>query len=55
MVGPPLPAPALSRWHGVEFFALELSPAGRTPVPMRSLPEIAGSGELERALADATA
>jgi len=55
VVGPPLPAPVLSRWHGVEFFAPELSPAGRTPVPMRSLPEIAESGKLERAIADATA
>jgi phosphinothricin acetyltransferase len=43
------------RWHGVEFFALALSPADRTPLPIRSLPEIAGSGEVERVLADATA
>jgi phosphinothricin acetyltransferase len=43
------------RWHRVEFFALELSPADRTPLPIRSLPEIAGSGELERVLANATA
>jgi L-amino acid N-acyltransferase YncA len=42
------------RWHGVEFFALELSPADRTPDPIRSLSEIAGSGELERILAGAT-
>jgi L-amino acid N-acyltransferase YncA len=43
------------RWHGVEFFALELSPGDRPPVPVRPLPELAGTDELERALAAATA
>ena len=43
------------RWHGVEFFGLELSPPGPAPRPIRSLPEIAGSEELGRALAEATA
>ena len=42
-------------WHGVEFFALELSPPDPTPAPIRPLPELAGSGELERVLADAAA
>lgn len=41
------------RWHGVEFFALELSPAEQAPVPIRSLDEIEGSGGLVRVLADA--
>jgi phosphinothricin acetyltransferase len=42
-------------WHGVEFFGLELSPPEPAPVPIRPLPEVAGSDELRRALAGATA
>jgi L-amino acid N-acyltransferase YncA len=42
-------------WHGVEFLGLELSPPEPPPEPIRPLPELAGSEELERALADATA
>ncbi len=41
-------------WHGVEFFALRLSPREAAPGPIRPLPELAGSGELGRALSDAT-
>jgi phosphinothricin acetyltransferase len=41
------------RWHGVEFFGLALSPREPAPVPIRPLPEIMGSGELARALAEA--
>jgi len=43
------------RWHGVEFFGLELSPPEPAPEPIRPLQEVAGSEELQRALADATA
>ena len=42
-------------WHGVEFFRLELSPPEPAPLPVRPLPELAGSDELRRVLADATA
>lgn len=41
------------RWHGVEFFGLELSPRAVPPVPIRPLSEIAGSVEVALALADA--
>ena len=37
-------------WHGVEFFTLELSSAEPWPAPIRPLPEIAGTGEVARAL-----
>ncbi len=43
-----------NRWHGVEFFGLELSPRAITPVPIRPLPAIAGSEEVARALANVT-
>jgi L-amino acid N-acyltransferase YncA len=42
-------------WHGVEFLGLELSPPLPATAPIRPLPELAGSEELERALADAAA
>jgi phosphinothricin acetyltransferase len=40
------------RWHGVEFFALELFPAadGRGPAPIRPLPDLVGTPELARAI-----
>lgn len=41
------------RWHGVEFFGLELSPRAPAPVPVRPLPAIAGSEAVARALSDA--
>ncbi len=42
------------RWHGVEFFGLELSRPESSPDPVRPLPEIAGSEGVARALANAT-
>lgn len=41
------------RWHGVEFFRLELSQPQSAPVPVRPLPAIAGSEAVAHALADA--
>lgn len=41
------------RWHGVAFFRLELSRPEPAPVPVRPLPDIAGSEAVARALADA--
>ncbi|HEY4751773.1 MAG TPA: GNAT family N-acetyltransferase [Candidatus Limnocylindrales bacterium] len=40
------------RWHGVEFFELELLPAadGREPAPIRPLPDLVGTPELARAI-----
>jgi L-amino acid N-acyltransferase YncA len=40
-------------WHGVEFFDLQLAPRveGETPTPIRPLPELRGTPELERLLA----
>lgn len=40
------------RWHGVEFFGLELSRPASRPEPVRPLPAILGSNEVARALAD---
>jgi L-amino acid N-acyltransferase YncA len=40
-------------WHGVEFFGLELAPPEPAPAPIVPLPGLAGSEELERALAAA--
>ena len=40
-------------WHGVEFLGLQLSPPGPTPAPIVPLPDLAGSVELERVLAEA--
>lgn len=42
------------RWHGVEFFGLELSRPVSGPEPVRPLPAIAGSEQVARALADLT-
>ena len=42
-------------WHGVEFFGLVLSPPVPAPAPIRPLPELVGSEELENALSDAAA
>ncbi len=39
------------RWHGVEWFALELEAAGRPPAPLVPLPQLAGSPALTEALA----
>jgi phosphinothricin acetyltransferase len=41
------------RWHGVEFFGLELSPRALAPLPIRPLSEIAESQEVALALSDA--
>ncbi len=41
------------RWHGVEFFALELSPSEQAPAPIRLLNGITGSNDLVRVMADA--
>jgi phosphinothricin acetyltransferase len=43
------------RWHGVEFFELELFPAldGADPAPIRLLPDLLGTDELARAIAGA--
>ena len=38
-------------WHGVEWFALELGPRADDPVPLISLAALAGTPELEAALA----
>jgi phosphinothricin acetyltransferase len=40
------------RWHGVEFFELELFPAadGQEPAPIRPLPDLVGTPELARAI-----
>ena len=40
------------RWHGVEFFQLELAPAvdGADPAPVRPLPDLLGTPELARAI-----
>lgn len=39
-------------WHGVEFVALELAPRrdGEVPAPIRPLPDLLGTPELERAV-----
>jgi phosphinothricin acetyltransferase len=39
------------RWHGVEWFGLELGPRGTDPAPLVPLPQLAGTPELEAALA----
>jgi L-amino acid N-acyltransferase YncA len=41
----------LGGWHGVEWFALELSPRDPFPDPVTPLPELLGTPELARALA----
>ena len=41
------------RWHGVEFFELDLSQPEPAPEPIRPLPDVAGSEAVARALADA--
>jgi L-amino acid N-acyltransferase YncA len=38
-------------WHGVAWFALELAPRGDAPSPLVPLPDLAGTPELEAALA----
>jgi phosphinothricin acetyltransferase len=38
------------RWHGVEWFGLELGPRSERPRPLVPLSELAGSAELEAAL-----
>ena len=38
------------RWHGVEWFALELAPRGDNPAPLVPLPRLLGSPELAKAL-----
>jgi L-amino acid N-acyltransferase YncA len=38
------------RWHGVEWFGLELGPRDETPPPLVPLPEIDGTPELAAAL-----
>ncbi len=40
----------LGRWHGVEWFALELGPRDDEPRPLVPLPQVAGTPELEAAL-----
>jgi L-amino acid N-acyltransferase YncA len=37
-------------WHGVEWYGLELGPRDEDPAPLRPLPELAGTGEVEAAL-----
>lgn len=39
------------RWHGVEWFQLELAPREGEPSPLVPLPALAGTPELEAALA----
>lgn len=41
----------LGGWHGVEWFALELSTRNAVPDPVTPLPELLGTRELARALA----
>jgi phosphinothricin acetyltransferase len=40
------------RWHGVEFFQLDLTPAadGVVPTPIRPLPDLLGTADLEAAI-----
>ena len=38
------------RWHGVEWFALELGPRDEAPGPLVPVPRLAGTPELEAAL-----
>jgi L-amino acid N-acyltransferase YncA len=40
----------LGGWHGVEWFALELSPRDPVPDPVTPLPDLAGTPELRAAL-----
>jgi L-amino acid N-acyltransferase YncA len=39
------------RWHGVEWFALELAPRGDDPAPLVPLPRLVGTPALATALA----
>lgn len=39
------------RWHGVEWYALEIGPRGSHPAPLIPLPQLAGSPALAQALA----
>ena len=43
------------RWHGVDWFALELGPRADEPAPLVPLPQLAGTAALEAALAGALA
>lgn len=40
-------------WHGVEWFEMELQPRSDDPAPLVPLPEVTGSAELARILAQA--
>ncbi len=40
------------RWHAVEWFALELGPRDEEPAPLVPVSRLAGTAELETALAD---
>ena len=40
----------LGRWHGVEWFGLELGPRPDAPAPVRPIGELAGTPELSQAL-----
>lgn len=42
------------RWHGVEWFGLELGPRPDEPLPVRPIGDLAGTPELARALEAAT-